>query len=308
MEEINNIMQEIIEFFTGIKKESWRDVVISSFLIPLVFYLVTKLRIWQVSLRPLNLVLKGYRKSNKDILIYLSQLSAAEYQNEELQLKNNPIYLIRHPNPRPQDHANLEKVLRCNIDPVWAQSDGQCAAEVFNLLGRINKFEGFRIANTIKDWNKQLNPIFSIGFNPKTEQLMETCTPINFQIKVINSLSELSINGHDITLGAYFNLEGGIIQKTFIGSTKVPVIILAGLGTTSTEAAGKVLNENCIAFGKLYGSSSFCVLIETAITIGSDYNKIIGIFPQPKLYRAFWYPITYIKWHRKKVSPLRKVS
>ena len=42
------MIQEIIDFFTGIPKASWRDVVLCSFLIPLVFYLITKLRIWLV--------------------------------------------------------------------------------------------------------------------------------------------------------------------------------------------------------------------------------------------------------------------
>lgn len=86
-------------------------------------------------------------------------------------------------------------------------------------------------------------------------------------------------------------------------NSKMPVFILAGLGTTGTEAAGKVLNENCISLGKLCGNGSFCVLFKTDITKGSNYYEIKGIFPKPKLYRAFWYPLTFIKWHFKKIYP-----
>ncbi len=297
------MIQEIIEFFTGISKDSWRDVIISSFLIPLVFYLATKLQIWLVSLHPLNLVLAGFRKSKKDILIFLSQLSGANNQNNQLQLTQNQLYVTRFPQPIPQNQNNVKILAYQNIDPVWSQSDGQCAAEVFNLLGQINKHQGFRIADTIRDWNEQSSPIFSIGFNPKTHDLMNFCTPINFQF-LANGLN-LSIQGHDLALEATYPKDAGILQKTFITNSKVTVFILAGLGTTATEAAGKVLNENCIDFGKLYGSNSFCVLFKTDITRGSNYYEIMGIFPKPKLYRFFWYPITFIRWYRKNLNPTK---
>jgi hypothetical protein len=77
------MIQEIIDFFTGIPKDSWRDVILSSFLIPLVFYLFTKLRIWLVSIQPKKLVLGGFQKSKKDILIFLTQLSGAHKQNNQ---------------------------------------------------------------------------------------------------------------------------------------------------------------------------------------------------------------------------------
>lgn len=54
------MIQDIIDFFTGITKDSWRDVVIISLLIPLAFYIFTKLRTWLISIQPLNLVLSGY--------------------------------------------------------------------------------------------------------------------------------------------------------------------------------------------------------------------------------------------------------
>lgn len=292
------MVQTIIEFFTGISKDSWRDVVISSFLIPLVFYLYTKLRTWLVSIQPLNLVFSGYRKSKKDILIFLSQLSSA---NSQLQLTQDQRYVTRFPQPLPQDQNNVGIAGYQNIDPVWSQSDGQCAAEIFNLLGQINKHQGFRIADTIRDWNEHSCPIFSIGFNPKTRDLMNYCSPIYFELAA--SGMNLSIQGHDLVLGATYPADAGILQKTYATNSNIPVFILAGLGTTGTEAAGKVLNENCISFGKLYGSGSFCVLFKTDITRGSQYYEIMGIYPKPPLYRALWYPITFIRWQFKKKYP-----
>lgn len=295
------MIQEIIDFFTGIPKDSWRDVVISSFLIPIVFYLFTKLRIWLVTTQPINLALAGFRNSKKDILIFLSQLSGANNQNNELHLKQNQLYFSRFPQPLPQNQNNLGIRTYQNIDPVWSQSDGQCAAEVFNLLGQINKHDGFRIADTLKDWNEHFSPIFSIGFNPKTLDLINYCSPINFQLGTNDN--NLSISDHNLALGAEYPSDAGIIQKTLMTNSKMPVFILAGLGTTGTEAAGKVLNENCISLGKLYGSGSFCVLFKTDITRGSDYYEIKGIFPKPKLYRVIWYPLTFIKWNLKKIYP-----
>lgn len=292
------MIQEIFDFFTGITKNSWRDVVISSMLIPLVFYLFTKLCTWLKSILPLNLVLAGFRKSKKDILIFLSQLSAASNQS---QLTPNQLYVCQFPQPQPQNQTYLESRPFHNIDPLWSQADGQCAAEVYNLLGQINKHKGFRIANLQRDWTEHFSPIFSIGFNPKTNDLMNYCSPINFQLGT--NCDELSITGHNLVLGDTYPSDAGILQKTYMSNSKLPVFILAGIGTTGTETSGKVLNENCISFGKLYGSRSFCVLFKTDITRGSNYYEIMGVYPKPKLYRALWYPITFIKWHNKKIYP-----
>lgn len=290
-------MKQIIDFFTSIPIDSWRDVVLSSFLIPTVFYLFTKMRRWLVSIRPINLVLAGYRNSKKVILIFLSQLSRENNLNNHLHSTQNQLYISRFPKPLPLNQNNLGIRTYQNIDPVWSQSDGQCAAEVFNLLGQINKHNGFRIADTLKDWNTHFSPIFSIGFNPKTLDLMDYCSPINFKLEANDS--KLSIPEHNLALEAEYPSDAGILQKTFTTNSNTPVFILAGLGTTGTEAAGKVLNENCIALGKLYGSGSFCVLFKTDITRGSEYYEIKGIFPKPNHYRALLYPLTFIKWNFK---------
>lgn len=95
-------------------------------------------------------------------------MSGANNGNGQLQLTQNQLYVCRFPKPLPQNQNNIEYRTYHNIDLTWSQSDGQCAAEVFNLLGQINKHQGFKIADTIRDWNENSSPIFSIGFNPKT--------------------------------------------------------------------------------------------------------------------------------------------
>jgi hypothetical protein len=291
------MFKKIIDFFLDIPEDTWRDVVLSSIFIPLVFYLATKLRILIVSSLPINKLFSGYRKTETDILIFISQLSGA---NSQSQLVQNQTYISRFPQPVPTNQNNLGIRSYQNIDPVWSQSDGQCVAEVFNILGRINKQNGFKIADTIRDWNHRLNPIFSIGFNAKTHDLLNYCSPINFElIQGVN----LSIEGHNLTLGATYPDDAGIIQKTFIENTNIPVFILAGLGTAGTEVAGKVLNQNIASFGKLYGNQPFCILFKTDITRASSHYEIKRIFPKPKLYCALWYPITFFKWYRKKVHP-----
>lgn len=288
------MIQSIIDFFSNISKDNWQSVVISSFLIPFIFYIFTKLKTYLGSIKPLNLVFSGFRNSKNDILIFLSQLSGA-CNNE---LNQNQQYIAKFPNPLPQNQSNQGKAHYRNIDLVWSQSDGLCAAEVFNLLGQINKHQGFRIADTINDWSKNKCPIFSIGFNPKTKDLIRFCIPINFNLGA-NS-SSIAIEGLDIVLGSDYPNDAGILQKTYIINSNVPVFILAGLGTTATEASGKVLNENCISLGKLYGNGSFCILFKTDISRGSEFYEIMGMFPKPPLYRAILYPLTFIKWQRKK--------
>jgi hypothetical protein len=298
------MIEQVIHFFIDIPLDSWRDIFLSSFIIPLVFYLFSALRKYFISARPLNQVLAGFRKSKEDILIFLSQLSSAQTQGTQLKLGQRQLYVARFPMPTPQNQANIAIRNYTNIDPVWSQSDGQCAAEIFNLLGQVKKHQGFRIANTIRDWNIYSKAIFTVGFNPKTVDLLSICNPVNFKLDETGNY--LSITGHEYTLNSLYPLDAGVIQKTFLSSTGKPVFILAGLGTTGTEAAGKVLNENAIAFGKLYGSSSFCVLFQTDITRGGSFYKIKGIFPRPILYRALWYPKTFFHWYRKNVFPTKR--
>lgn len=292
------MMQEFIDFFTTISYSTWQGIVLSSFFIPLVFYLASKIRTWFISLHPVNELFSGYRKSKEDILIFLSQLSAINNQGQ-LNIRQN--YISRYPQPIPGNQNNLASRAYRNIDPVWSQSDGQCGAEVFNILGRIKRIKGFRIADTIKDWNEIAHPVFAIGFNPKTRDLLNCCTPINFNLE--NNDSALSIDGHTFSLGARYPNDAGVVQKTFVNNNDKPVFILAGLGTTGTEVAGQVLNQNSVPLGKLYGNQPFCVLFKADITRRSSHYEIKAVFPKPKIHRSILYPITFIKWHRKKIFP-----
>lgn len=191
---------KFIEFFTEVDNDTWQGAILGSILIPLVFYLFTEIRTWITSSYPRNLILKGYINSNKDVLIFLSQLSGASIQNDQLRLTHNQQYLTRFPKPLPHNKTNLEFISYQNIDPVWSQSDGQCATEVFNLLGQVKKKKGIRIADTILDWHDNSNSVFTIGFNPKTHNLIANCNPIDFQIR--DDGTSISIEGHSLSLNA----------------------------------------------------------------------------------------------------------
>ena len=145
-----------------------------------------------------------------------------------------------------------------------------------------------------------MSSIFTVGFNPKTTDLLSICFPINFRL---NEGLTLNIDGHAHDLNAEYPDDAGIIQKTFYKQSNIPVFILAGLGTMGTETAGIVLNEKAIQLGKLYGNDSFCILFKTDITRGNKYYEIKGIFPKPQWYRAIWYPTTYFKWWKRKIFP-----
>lgn len=290
------MLNEFIDFFLKIPKNTWRDAILSSALIPLVFYSASKLRIWFVSLRPKNSLFQGYMSAKNDILIFLSQLSAAD---DQLRMKTNQKYVTRYPKALPNDRNHLETQNYVNIDPIWSQSDGLCATEVFNILGQIKKYQGFRIADTLSDWNERSNPVFTIGFNPKTRDLLNSCSPIDFQLNTDGTT--LSIKEYELILDANYPNDAGIVQKTFVSNTNIPVFILAGLGTTGTEVAGKVLNQNCVALGKLYGNRAFCLLFKTDITKGSCYYDLKCVYPKPQILGALFYPVTFIKWYRKKL-------
>ena len=292
-------MKKVIDFFNITDKAIWQHVVLVAILIPLVLLVLEKIKKWYINAKPLSLLLNGYKNSNFEVLLFLSQLSGA---NDSHQKNPNQKYIASFPMPLPTDKNNLEYRRYQNIDPVWSETDGRCAADVFNILGRVSIIKDIRIADTIKDWDKHRNPIFTIGFNPKTVDLEKECKKINYE--GYNS-GYLKIEGHDLKLDSRYPKDAGIIQKTFLNNTTVPVFILAGLGTNGTATSGYFLNENCLELGKLYGNEAFCVLLQTDITKGRNYYEIKGVYPRPNMLRAFLYPIVFYTWNKKNVFPVK---
>jgi len=296
------MLKDIADFFRSIPKSSWQDIVLTSVVIPIVIYLYTKAKNWITTIRPVNLLLKGYRSSKEDVLIFLSQLSGAvNVGPNAVQLNPDPKYIATYPNAIGANQNATATRIYQHVDPVWSESDGRCAADVFNILGQAGVTKRFRIAETIGDWSRQASPIFGIGFCPKSVSLLKDCEPIYFQGS--HDGSDLKLKGSDVVLGCVHPNDAGIIQKTFLKNTKTPVFILAGHGTTGTEVAGNLLNQFCVALGKLYGDQTFCVMFAADITKGREYHDIKAVYPRPPLWRAFFYPLTFIKWYRKKVFP-----
>ena len=299
----NYILNLLWEFISDIPKDTWRDVLLSSIIIPIVFWTFSQARNYWIDQRPINRLFKHYRNNGSEVLVYLSQLSSAIKDKNGIDILNpNPIYIAKFPMPLPTDQNNLFTSNYQNIDPVWSESDGKCSAEILNTIGKISKARKFRIASTINDWRCHNNPIITIGFNPKTRDLLNYCHPIYFQSP--NNLN-LKIEGHDINLDSTLPNDAGVIQKTKISDSRSDVFILAGLGTTGTEVAGKVFSSNANDLGRLYGNKPFCLLFKTDINISHGFYTIVGVFPKPNLWSAIFHPITYIKWKRKKLYPKR---
>lgn len=295
---INNV----ISFLSITDKTIWQDVVLSSMLIPSVFFIFQAIKKWLINSRPIRRLLKDFLSPHTEVFIFLSQLSACEpvdTSRRAYKRSENQIYGASFPFPLPTDKNNVGYKHYQNIDPVWSESDGRCASDVFNLLGRAGKKDNIKISDTVKDWTRHNNPIFSIGFNPKTQDLENECQDIMYKYKDGN----LSISGNDLVLDSVYPNDACIIQKSFIKNGSAPVFILAGIGTLGTEVSGHFLNKHCIDLGQLYGSKSFCVLLKINITKGKDYYEIKAVSPKPCLFRSVLYPITFRRWYTKKVFP-----
>ena len=279
--------------FTGIvDKTVWQDVIISSFLIPLMIFLFSELRKWWDKTRPSHQILKDYIDNDTDIYIFHSQMSAAD---ENFNLKSKQNYISRFPQPIPSNSANLGAQKKFNIDPVSSGADGECVATIFNILGLVQKTRNIHIGDIIRDWGLWAVPMFLVGFNPKTEKIIERGVPIDFEMVG----SAFKIKNSNISYGCIFPDDAGVIQKTFDRDFDNPIFILAGLGTTGTSAAGLILKNNFVSFGKLFGNDRFCVFLKAKIDEGNTSASIQKIVPKPKWYRIFIHPLLYFSFKNK---------
>lgn len=286
--------------FTGVKDVTvWQDVIISAFVIPISIFLGNKILVWWNSTRPSKLVFKDCLGKDDNIFIFHSQMSGAD---DNYNFNPNQKYITKYPEPLPSNHANLGIQKKLNIDPVLSEAETECLSDVYNILGTVGKVRNIDISDLINDWNIWSYPIFSVGFNPKTLKLIEKCDPINFELSI--SRGELKVKDCNISFDSRVPNDAGIIQKTFIKDTNVPVFILAGLGTMGTSAAGYILKQNFVEIGKLFGSNPFCVFLKVKINEGKEAASIDKICPKPKWYRAILYPITYYRFSKKKYFQL----
>lgn len=271
--------------FTGVNDITvWQDIIFSSFLIPLVISLYKVITDFWEKTRPVSLLLSGFGEGKERVYVFLSQLHACRHDGEPILDQK---YYILSPNPMPGVQSSKKKHLRQNIDPVWSQGDGECLADVYNVFGKNKNGENMYIADIISDWNAWDSPTISIGFNPKTEKLIEKCEPMYFKLK--NAI--LSIPKTGMQLDSYSPNDAGIIQKTFLKDSHVPVLILAGLGTLGTSAAGYHFKKECINLGKLYGSSPFCVLFNIKVDEGRSAVYPVVMYPKPSLINIILHPI-----------------
>ncbi|MBX9780517.1 MAG: hypothetical protein K2X26_09230 [Chitinophagaceae bacterium] len=290
------IVNDISSFFFDAKLDVWQGLFWGSLIIPITTTAFRYLFKWINSKKPLKMLLSDFIKKDKTVIVYLSQLSVSQGLNKI----NNPSFISYYPAPTPTNIKNLGSRGYVNIDPLWSESDGKCATSVINLLGRAGSKNNFVIADLISDWNNIDSPIITVGFNPKTNNLMPLCNPIFF--KVDNNYSDLTIKGHDLTITTTVS-DYGIIQKTSTIHTNQKVLILAGAGTGGTELSGYILNKYSIELGKLYGRNDFCLVFTTNRNISSKHYELIGLYPYPLFYNRIRYFWTYTKWLKKNIFP-----
>jgi|SRR3989344_2160166 len=279
--------------FTGIgDKTVWQDVILSSLFIPVAIFLGIKSLKWWNSIRPSRLIFKDYLSKDSTVYIFHSEMSGAD---DSWNFNKNQKYITRYPDPIPTDHARLGIQQKLNIDPVSSGADSECVADIFNILGLVQKTKSIFIGSLINDWNIWSKPIFSVGFNPKTHKFIEKCDPISFELDG----TSLKIKNTNISYGSNLPNDAGIIQKTFVKESKNPVLILAGLGTLGTSEAGSILKNNFIKLGKLFGNDPFCVFLTVKINEGKNSASIQKIVPEPKLSRIILHPVLYFDFKNR---------
>ena len=279
--------------FTGVEDKSvWQDVLFSSFLIPAMIFLGVKLLKWWNKIRPSKLIFKDYLSKDSTVYIFHSEMSGAD---DSWNFNKNQKYITRYPDPIPTDHTHLGIQQKLNIDPVSSGADSECVADIFNILGAVQKTKNIFIGSLINDWNIWSKPIFSVGFNPKTHKFIEKCDPIFFELDG----TSLKIKNTRISYGSNLPNDAGIIQKTFDKESKNSVFILAGLGTLGTSEAGFVLKNNFVKLGKLFGNDPFCVFLTVKTDEGKNSALIQKITPKPKWFRIILYPVSYFGFRKK---------
>jgi hypothetical protein len=288
--------------FTGVEDKSvWQDIFFTVLLIPLAILLVNNFLAWWNSKKPASLIFKNYLDKDKNIFIFHSQMSGAD---KNYIFNPNQKYITRYPDPLPTNQNNLVQQNKCNIDPVLSKAEMECLADIYNMLGRVGKIKKINIGDLINDWDIWSDPIFSVGFNPKTHKLIEKCSPIYFKLNSQNDT--LTIKNKNITYGCISPNDAGIVQKTFIKDSNSPVFILAGLGTMGTSAAGYILKQNFIKIGKLFGSNPFCIFLKVKIDEGKTLAFIDKIYPKPNWHRIILYPLTYYKFRKKNIFKFKE--
>ena len=279
--------------FTGVEDKSvWQDVILSSFFIPVIIFLGLKLLEWWNKIRPSRLIFKDYLSKDANVYIFHSEMSGAD---DSWNFNKNQKYITRYPDPIPTDHAHLGIQQKLNIDPVSSGADSECVADIFNILGTVQKTKNIFIGSLINDWNIWSKPIFSVGFNPKTHKFIEKCGPIFFEL----DRTSLKIKNTNISYGSNLPNDAGIIQKTFDKELKNSVFILAGLGTLGTSEAGFISKNNFVKLGKLFGNDPFCVFLTVKTDEGKNSALIQKITPKPKWLRIILCPVLYFSFRKK---------
>lgn len=286
--------------WTGIRDITvWQDLVFSVVLIPTLVLGIQRLCNWWDRSRPVKQLLNGFLCTDTEVLVFVAQLSA--WNREENHIAQDRWYVSSRSSPVPQDGRARELFFYTNIDPMWSETDGECLADVYNVLGKAGRTGGLGVGDLIEDWQSWTRPTVSIGFNPRSWTLMERCDPIWFEHRTIEpSGQELEIAG--VALNDTYPDDAAVLQKTSTREGNTPVFILAGLGTTGTSSAGYYLAHNYIELGKLYGRKPFCLLLKCRTDEGRESGVLVAAYPRPPWYKGILHPRLYQRLADKFIS------
>ncbi len=269
----------------------WQGALLDAILIPFVIIAVAKIIKFYDSKRPGKLLLSKFCNQGKRVLIFTSQLSSLLPTGG---LNLNPQYVAIIPHKTPTGTKILTKGYQ-NIDPVWSEADGECLADIYNVLGKVDKTENIDVGNINKHLDDWDSSIFSVGFNYKTDMILKKYKPVHFSLK----LGGVKLKNSKKIYSYINGVDHSVIQKTLNEDTGQPAFVLAGMGTLGTAAAGYYFRNNYIDMGKMFGDESFVILLSANLGEGKTSARMIKSYPKIKTLNKIFHPIVYWEKYRK---------
>ncbi len=234
-------------------------------------------------LRPLRRVLGGLVGNDGPTAIYVRDMfvhQGALWSKEPQYLPTAPTSIgLAGPYP--------------NIPSVTGQSDVMAASDVSALLGEAGKRADITFRTLEKNWDTWNEPLVTIGGQFKTFRVLEIATP---------QLIEYSLDAGDrftiSATGEVFANDGvtdyGIVVKAMHPVTKVPCLVIMGLGALGTECASLFFRNNARTFAKMFGGGSFAVVVKVGLQHGRQAGVPVWLGPQPACWRRVMHPYLFL--------------
>lgn len=242
-------------------------------------------------LRPLRRVLGELASNEAPTAIYVREMFVRDgglWSKEPQYLPNTPT-TIQLVGPYP------------NIPSVTGQADVVAASDLTALLGEAGKRADIVFRPLDKDWDTWNEPLVTVGGHFKTFRVLEIATPHLIEYK-LSSPDRFTIT----STGQSFVNDGitdfGIIVKTRHPVTRVPCLVVMGLGALGTECAALFFRGNARMFAKLFGGGPFAVVVKVGLQHGRQAGVPVWIGPSPTWGRRILHPFLFFKRARHWLS------